>query len=110
MEKTIEVLWSLIPLILIIIFSWLFSLMGSKVKNQPQGKAPAPKEGTGSPILDMLLNLDKSKEEVQPGPPVPAKEVPGAQTPLEPGAWNPPSISRPTQVSSEPITPKWWGA
>lgn len=110
MEKAIEVLWSLIPLILIILFSWLFSLMGSKLKNQPQGKAPAPKEGTGSPILDMLLNIDEKKEEAQPRPPAPGKEIGGGPVRFEPGAWNQPSISGPTQVSSEPITPKWWGA
>ncbi len=110
MEKITEVLWSLIPLVLIIVFSWLFSLMGSKVKKQTQGKEPMPEEGAGSPILDMFLKVGQEEEEPRTGARLPVKEIPGSPMPLEPGAWNAQNVSSPTQISSKPITPKWWGA
>jgi hypothetical protein len=111
MEKITEVLWSLIPLVLIIVFSWLFSLMGSKVKKQqPQGKEPMPGEGAGSPFLDMLLKVGQEEEEPRTDARLPVKEIPSSPMSLEPGAWNAQNVSSPTQISSEPITPKWWGA
>jgi hypothetical protein len=110
MEKITNILWSLIPLILIILFSWLFSLMGSKAKKQMEGRTPAEKEGTGSPLLDMLLNAKADGEEIRPTAAGQDKMVHGSTVPMNSVSWPTQSISGPTPISSDPITPKWWGA
>lgn len=110
MEKITNILWSLIPLILIILFSWLFSVMGSKAKKQTEGRAPGAKEGTGSPLLDMLMNVKANEEDIRPTVTAQEKPVPGSAVPMAPGVWPAQDISGRTQISSDPITPKWWGA
>jgi hypothetical protein len=109
MEKATEILKSLIPLVLIILFSWLFSLMSSKARKQAQEKAPEAKQGTGSPILDMLLNVGEGEEEPRPGVPL-RNEASGSRMPLQPQAGGPQGIPGQPQITSKPITPKWWGA
>ncbi|AFM26005.1 hypothetical protein [Desulfomonile tiedjei] len=97
--KDIEsILYSLIPLVLIILFSWLFSFLGSKMKKPSENGDQVPGRVLGDRFFD-LMKEEESEE-------VPQQRQP--QTP-QPGITIPQGSGAPL-VSAKPITPKWWGA
>ncbi|HMK35894.1 MAG TPA: hypothetical protein VK463_12550 [Desulfomonilaceae bacterium] len=109
MEKITNVLFSLIPLILIVLISWLFSMMSGKAKKQMAQKDVGQKQPTGSPFLDLLLTSKEHEEEAVPQAPM-REGPPQDSIPLKVGSWSTQELSAPTQISSKPIKPKWWGA
>jgi hypothetical protein len=104
-----DILYSLIPLVLIILFSWLLSVLGSK-------KRQAPEEGQARPQgrpLDQLFDFMSTEEEERP-----AGVSGGQPTAVRPGGyeWGGLPEARPYQdlagprITPDPIKPKWWGA
>ncbi|MBI5248217.1 MAG: hypothetical protein HY912_01870 [Desulfomonile tiedjei] len=100
MNNIENILYSLIPLILIILFSWLFSFLGSKMKKPGENSEAAAGSNLGDRLLEMM------------------KEAPG-EAPAEAGTKQRfpagPRVELPQQTggpitTAKPITPKWWGA
>jgi hypothetical protein len=107
-EKIGNILYSLIPLILIIVFSWLFGRLGAKMRKQGQeGEAVGEKEREFQ-LID-LFAADKES----PGPT--ATQLPGAERQpefMQPslGASIPGTTAGGPVVTPKPIEPKMWGA
>jgi hypothetical protein len=108
-EKIGNILYSLIPLILIIVFSWLFSRLGSKMRKQGQEDEPVGEKNREFQLMDLFA---QDKEGLGPT----AAQYPGME-PLPPEYMQPdPRARMPRadgggpQVTPKPIEPKWWGA
>lgn len=115
-----KLIYSIIPLVLIIFFSWLFSVMGSRMKRQMEEEGPGvvkipgvpPGAGvaksSGDPLMDLFGRLGDEKivvtEEQETSPRTGGMPQSGSS---QWGMYRDPQAPR---VSSEPITPKWWGA
>jgi hypothetical protein len=104
MEKIDNLLYSLIPLIVIILLSWLFSYLGSRRRKETEGE-----ETSGTRAGDQFFDFfDRSEEEETPtgatvGRPEVREEFGG-------GVWSDHPALRGPEVTAKPIKPKWWGA
>ncbi len=105
-EKVQHILYSLLPLILIIFVSWFFSFLGSRVKKQTeQTSYPATAE-TESDTMHMVFDEDEEMESPRPAPGFLGLPMPPTES--DATLWRP----QPTgpQITPKPIEPKWWGA
>jgi hypothetical protein len=100
MENLETILKSLIPLILIILFSWLFSVLGSKARKPTENAEGGAEKNLGDRILEMM------KEEPEETPREPAARGP---VQIESRVAFPQQTGSPV-VTAKPINPKWWGA
>jgi len=108
MKDTDNILYSIIPLILIILFSWLFSLLGSKMRKQGKETEATGEKSRGYQLMDLLL---PDKPESGPA----ANQLPGTERPAELPQPNlpvqmPKTAPGSPPVTAKPIEPKWWGA
>ena len=106
MDNLENILYSLLPLVLIIVFSWLFSFLGSRMKKQAgsAGNSTTRSE-QGEGLFDILAGRSGEQPSAsQPGvedlPPLPS----GATT------WAPQRGLNPPPATANPIKPKMWGA
>lgn len=100
MNNIENILYSLIPLILIILFSWLFSFLGSKMKKPEESSEGAGGRNLGDRILEMM------KEGQDETPAEPVKRGPVA---IDSRVGWPQQTGNPV-ITPKPIKPKWWGA
>lgn len=106
MENLDNILYSLIPLILILVLSWLFSFLGSKKRQETESAEHSGSARVADQFFDFFAQ-DREREEVrQEGPPQRADVRGGSQDSL----WTGRSTMRGPQISAKPIEPKWWGA
>jgi len=108
MDKIENILYSIIPLILIIVFSWLFSLLGSKMRKQGQ-------EGEASGEKDrqfQLTDLFAQDKEVAGPTSMPIPEMDRPPDLMQPSLRTDMSKMAPGKppITPKPIEPKWWGA
>lgn len=108
MKDTDNILYSIIPLILIILFSWLFSLLGSKMRKQGKEAEATGEKDRAYQLMDLLLP-DKAGS----GPA--ANQLPGIDRPAELPQPDlpikmPKTAPGSPPVTAKPIEPKWWGA
>lgn len=115
-EMEIEkLLYSLIPLILIIIFSWFFSFLGKKIgQREPDGEEVQTTEYRGDeqrgPVdLFELLTDDEEEEEVPRREQTEIYQPPGDMSWDYEGTYSPYEHRGAPTVSPEPIRPKFWG-
>ncbi len=112
----IDKLWpSILPIVLIVVISWLFSFLGSRLKKQEPGARPQPAgaQAQAKPQEDLLekkiLEFFGVTEEAQPAkreqqtPGTPMRDVP-------PTRFGTPRTPQGPVATPEPIEPKWWGA
>lgn len=108
MEKIENLLYSIIPLILIIAFSWLFSLLGSKMRKQGQAGEASGEKDRQFQLTDLFAQ---------------DKEASGPTAVPFPGMDRQPDLMQPDlrtdrpktapgkpPITPKPIEPKWWGA
>jgi hypothetical protein len=106
MDNLENILYSLLPLVLIIVFSWLFGLLGSRMKKQAASSGkPAEQREEAQNLFDLFAARSGGQPgALEPGmessPPLPADAAPWAQR----RGVNPPL------VTPDPIKPKMWGA
>ena len=105
-EKVEHILYSLLPLILIIFVSWFFSFLGSRVKKQTEQAPQRPTAGPSEDSVDVFLGNDEVVESPRPAQPFPGLPVPPAGS--GPNLRQPQPTS--PQLTPRPIEPKWWGA
>ncbi len=108
MQNIENILWSLVPLVLIILFSWLFSFLGSKMKKPEENSEASAGKNLGDRILEMMK---EGAEEVPPQQAAGGPAQPVAKSPFSMGS----NVRLPQQsggppVTAKPINPKWWGA
>ncbi len=107
MDNTKDILYSLAPLVLIIVFSWLFSYLGSKMKKQSQGAAPQSQREPQGELMELFPDMGR---EDRPGQPQPEQATWAPGRPTDVTTWNPQAAGGPPRVTPAPIKPKWWGA
>jgi hypothetical protein len=100
---------SLVPIILIIVVSWVFSFLAAKMrKAQPQTDESAPADRRED-LLGDFLNLGKGAETF-PGSQQETAGRPGAMPPTRVSDWRSYKGLEAPRITSAPIRPKWWGA
>jgi hypothetical protein len=106
MDNLQNILYSLLPLVLIIVFSWLFGLLGSRMKKRAAsaGNSTTQRE-EGEDLFDLFAarsseQPDTTQSAMENLPPLPADAAPWARR----RGLNPPP------VTADPIKPKMWGA
>lgn len=107
MDNPKDLLYSLAPLVLIIVFSWLFSYLGSRLKKQGQGAAAPAQREPQDELIEMFP--DRGREE-QPGQPRAEQATWASGRPADMTTWNPRTAGGPPPVTPAPIKPRWWGA
>lgn len=103
-----KLIYSVIPLVLIIFFSWLFSVMGSRMKKQAEEGSPGVAKSPGDQLLDLFGKVDDEKIVVNGEKPF-SIQTDSAQ-PIGSTAWGTYRDPQVPVVTPKPITPKWWGA
>lgn len=106
MENLENILYSLLPLIIIIVISWLFSSMGSRLKKQTPSAGGETEPSQSRRLIDFIT---EGVETETPAGQEPRGEMPGQERPEGAVVW-PRATTRGPTVSPKPITPKWWGA
>jgi hypothetical protein len=104
MEKIENLLYSIIPLVLIIVFSWLFSVLGSKMRKQGQEGEPSGEKDRPFQLTDLFA---QDKEAFGPT----AAPLPGMDR--QPDLMQPnlrTDMPKTAPGTPKPIEPKWWGA
>jgi hypothetical protein len=109
MDDIKSVLYSLIPLILIIVFSWLFGLLGSKMKKPTEETEVSLQRGPEDQPLDILSAIKEAAGQ-GPEPQGGLQITDRTATPIDSGAWGSVTGRGAPSVTPKPITPKWWGA
>ncbi|MEJ2717255.1 MAG: hypothetical protein P8182_08965, partial [Deltaproteobacteria bacterium] len=104
-----KVLYSLVPLILIIFFSWLFSFMGSRMKKQTDRTDVSSTENDDDGrLIDFLTGHADDDLLMVPGGEGP--ERPKETVEVDSSDWRTYRDPRAPRVTPDPIRPKWWGA
>lgn len=109
MDDTKNVIWSLVPLILIILFSWLFGVLGKKMKKPPQETDASSERVPEDQPLDIFSALRQAAGQIS-APEENVNVSERAPTPAGSQGWRPDMASTGPRITSKPITPKWWGA
>jgi hypothetical protein len=109
MDESKNVIWSLVPLILIILFSWLFGFLGKKMKKpQEDGDVSLTRAPEDQP-LDIFSAMREAAGQLSAseGPAGANDRLP---TPTGSQTWSTGKGFTGPRVTPKPITPKWWGA
>jgi hypothetical protein len=103
-----KVLYSLIPLVLIIVFSWLFSFLGSRMKRQNDQTGLSSEEPADDRLIDLIAGRADDDLHMVPG----AENVEGPREPVQAdySDWRTYRDPQAPRVTPDPIRPKWWGA
>lgn len=107
MDNLENIIYSLLPLILILVLSWLFSSLGSRTRKQVQEKEGLSGPLSGEQILD-VLSSKRGETTSKPGDV--NMGFPEEIRLQEAEPWMKQQHSAPTEVTPKPIKPKWWGA
>lgn len=123
MEKIQSILWSLVPLILIVVLSWLFSVLGAKKKQEAAGSEDSGGVRAGDQFFDFFNQGERRDEPLDDRPTSMAgidprsgapetshSEILAGLTGQYPVADHPARALQGPEVTAKPIKPKWWGA
>ena len=101
-----KVVYSLIPLVLIILFSWLFSFLGSRMKRS--NDQVETEDTADDRFIDFMTGRADDDLLVMRGEESP--EGSGPTVPVDSSDWRKYRDPQAPRVTSDPIRPKWWGA
>jgi hypothetical protein len=108
MEKMEDILYSLIPLVIIVLISWLFSFLASKKRKQEDGVEDGPQTSPKNQFLEFLSDEEDDDEDL-----ILEKDLnsdKGDQQRFDLDTWAPDVPTGGPEVTPKPIKPKWWGA
>lgn len=99
---------SLLPLLLLFAFWWIFSMLGSRLKKTGEKSEQAESPGMQDRILEMMTGSKDEDDDARPQRPKrPSFDAPGTEVPVE-YYQNP---NGPVgDFQPKPINPRWWGA
>lgn len=102
-------IYSLIPLILILVLPWLLSSLGARLRGRAKAEdgSTSSTSSTESQILDFLT---MGKPDGAPTDAEPIGNGPQGTGPSTGERWNRIRQVGAPKLTSKPITPKWWGA
>jgi hypothetical protein len=105
MDNLESILKSLLPLILIILFSWVFSYLSRKKKQPEPAKNAATDRAPAEDLIDIFSGRSgrqpmSSEAGVEDLPPLPSAAT----------RWAPQGGLAPPPATADPIKPKMWGA
>ncbi len=105
MDNLENILKSLLPLILIILFSWVFSFLSRKKKQLEPGKNATTDRAQAEDLIDIFSGRSgqqsmSSEAGVEDLPPLPSAAT----------RWAPRGALAPPPATAHPIKPKMWGA
>jgi hypothetical protein len=103
-----KVLYSLIPLVLIIVFSWLFSFLGSRMKRQNDQTDLSSEEHADDRLIDLIAG--RADDDLLMVPGGESAERPGEPVQIDSSDWPTYQDPQAPRVTPDPIRPKWWGA
>lgn len=103
-----SILYSLLPLILILLISWFFSFFGARMKKSAEQGATATKAPSEARRELMEIFFQEGGEQEARTSDVMQGRAP--ESPYGPGIGLAPPHLRGPEITSEPIKPKWWGA
>ncbi len=106
MENITNILYSLLPLVVIIFLSWLFSQMGAKAKKRAETQQKESSPLPGDQIIDMILGK-RGMDDASARTP---EDFPTRDPGVPSETWKPNKSGAGPQPTPKPITPKWWGA
>jgi len=109
MDDAKNVIFSLIPLILIVLFSWLFGLLGSRGKKPAEDMDQTTEKGPVDAPLDIFGQLRGQAGQSPPGQGN-ARVDERTATPIGIRVGRTAKSMDGPRVTPKPITPKWWGA
>lgn len=107
MDKMDNILYSLLPVVIIILISWAFSFLGSKKRRQGDDLEPEPQTSPRDQFFDFLSDQAEEEEGGAARRDMTGGR-PGAHA--EPDVWAPDVPAGGPTVTPKPIKPKWWGA
>ncbi len=105
MDHLHSILSNILPLVLIILFSWLFSFLARKKKQAEPAKNSNADTGHGEDLFDLFSARSGGEPTAsQPG----MEDLPPVSS--GPIAWRRQGPLTPPPVTADPIKPKMWGA
>lgn len=105
-----KLVWSLIPLLVIIAISWLFSYLGSKANKARQEAESVSGSDNRDSLLDLLSFEEEEKEDEMAGARRAHTEDIRTDERGQVPDWEAVHRRGAPVVSQDPIKPKWWGA
>lgn len=107
MDKMENILYSLVPLIIIILISWAFSFLGSKRRGQQTSAETETQATPRDQFLEFLTEGDEQEERL-----IVRRDEAGSKVGphVDLSAWAPNVPTGGPKVTPDPIKPKWWGA
>jgi Na+/H+ antiporter NhaC len=109
-EKFDNILYSILPLILIVGISWFFSFLGAKARKQTQQAPGQPLPETHTQPekdpMELFFGIDNDMESPKVSQPNQEQPIPGIPSDTTLGRLLAPE----PQITPKPIEPKWWGA
>jgi hypothetical protein len=105
-----DVLWTLLPLIMLIVVSWILSVLGSKVAKKSQEQEQLQGEAHGERSEELFIDV-QDEELFEPSRSEPEQPAgAGHADQGQPAEWGTVQPGEPPPMTSEPIKPRWWGA
>lgn len=103
-----DVLWTLLPLIMLIVVSWILSFLGSKVAKKSQEQQRLQGEAHGDSSEELFVDVEE--EELFEPSRSERPEGAGYADQGQPAEWGTVQPDEPPPMTPEPIKPRWWGA
>jgi hypothetical protein len=108
MEKIENILYSVIPLVLIILFSWLFSYLGSRMRKEQEEPGAVTAKDRDYQLIDLMTDQKEAPRAAE------AQSALADWPVAFPGTGQKSPMAQPTpgapKINPRPIEPKWWGA
>ncbi len=103
-----ELLYSLIPLVLIIVFSWLFSFLGSRARARMESEDGSRLGDRDDELMRIFRNEPDEERSAEADDEIVLddEEGPGWDTVKPKDLWE----EGAPLVTPDPIKPRWWGA
>ncbi len=108
-----NILWTLLPLIALIVVSWILSFMGSKVAKKRQEEEAMQGETYGDRSGELFIDMEGEEafEPARPDRPAgPDFAGPDFAGRAQSAQWDSLQKLGPATPTPRPIKPKWWGA
>ncbi|MFH0957687.1 MAG: hypothetical protein V1897_03200 [Pseudomonadota bacterium] len=99
---------SVLPLLLLFVFWWIFSMLGSRLRKTGEKSEETDSPGLQDRVLQMMTG--GQGEEVDSRHQKPAGQSDNVTWAEEPGVYDQGPVAPTGEFKPKPINPRWWGA